>query len=57
MNRKGIRQLAHETLGLPTSNYRFAATREAIDATYAFFQGGAVANLTNPSYLCRRPWM
>ena len=32
MNRKGIRQLAHETLGLPTSNYRFAATREEFDA-------------------------
>ena len=31
MNRKGIRQLAHETLGLPTSNYRFAATREEFD--------------------------
>jgi len=32
MNRKGIRQLAAEKLGLPTSNYRFAATREAFDA-------------------------
>ena len=32
MNRKGIRQLAHETLGFPTSNYRFAATREEFDA-------------------------
>ena len=32
MNRKGIRQLAHETLGLPTSNYRFATTREEFDA-------------------------
>ena len=32
VNRKGIRQLAHETLGLPTSNYRFAATREEFDA-------------------------
>lgn len=31
MNRKGIRQLAHEELGLPTSNYRFAATREEFD--------------------------
>ena len=35
MNRKGIRQLAHETLGLPTSNYRFAATREEFDAAIA----------------------
>lgn len=32
MNRKGIRQLAHEKLGLPTSNYRFAATREEFDS-------------------------
>lgn len=32
MNRKGIRQLAHENLGLPTSNYRFAVTREEFDA-------------------------
>jgi phosphoribosylglycinamide formyltransferase 2 len=32
MNRKGIRQLAHEKLGLPTSNYRFAATRDEFDA-------------------------
>lgn len=32
MNRKGIRQLAAETLGLPTSKYRFAATREEFDA-------------------------
>lgn len=32
MNRKGIRQLAAETLGLPTSRYRFAATREEFDA-------------------------
>jgi len=35
MNREGIRRLAAETLGLPTSPYRFAATpdelREAID--------------------------
>lgn len=28
MNREGIRQLAHETLKLPTSNYRFAGTYE-----------------------------
>jgi len=28
MNREGIRRLAAETLGLPTSPYRFAATRE-----------------------------
>ncbi len=35
MNRKGIRQLAHETLGLPTSPYRFAATREEFDAAIA----------------------
>lgn len=32
MNRKGIRQLAAETLGLPTSKYRFATTREEFDA-------------------------
>ena len=32
MNRKGIRQLAHEQLGLPTSNYHFAATRADFDA-------------------------
>ncbi len=32
MNRKGIRQLAAETLGLPTSPYCFAATREEFDA-------------------------
>ncbi|MCQ2084188.1 MAG: formate-dependent phosphoribosylglycinamide formyltransferase [Bacteroidaceae bacterium] len=32
MNRKGIRQLAAEKLGLPTSKYRFAATREEFDA-------------------------
>ena len=32
MNRKGIRQLAAETLGIPTSPYYFAATREEFDA-------------------------
>lgn len=32
MNRKGIRQLASETLGLPTSPYKFASTREEFDA-------------------------
>ena len=32
MNREGIRRLAAETLGLPTSKYRFAETREEFDA-------------------------
>ena len=32
MNREGIRRLAAETLGLPTSPYRFAQTREEFDA-------------------------
>ncbi|MBP3564357.1 MAG: formate-dependent phosphoribosylglycinamide formyltransferase [Alistipes sp.] len=32
MNRKGIRQLAAEQLGIPTSPYCFAATREEFDA-------------------------
>ena len=32
MNREGIRRLAAEELGLPTSPYRFAATREEFDA-------------------------
>lgn len=31
MNREGIRCLAAETLGLPTSRYRFASTREEFD--------------------------
>jgi len=31
MNREGIRRLAAEELGLPTSPYRFADTREAFD--------------------------
>ena len=31
MNREGIRRLASETLGLPTSPYRFASTREEFD--------------------------
>ena len=31
MNREGIRRLAAETLGLPTSRYAFAETREAFD--------------------------
>ena len=31
MNREGIRRLAAETLGLPTSRYRFAETREEFD--------------------------
>ncbi|MBQ5582433.1 MAG: formate-dependent phosphoribosylglycinamide formyltransferase [Bacteroidales bacterium] len=35
MNRKGIRQLASETLGLPTSPYKFASTREEFDAAIA----------------------
>ena len=35
MNRKGIRQLAAETLGIKTSPYRFAATREEFDAAIA----------------------
>lgn len=32
MNREGIRRLAAEQLGLPTSPYRFAETREEFDA-------------------------
>ena len=32
MNRKGIRQLAAEELGIPTSPYCFASTREEFDA-------------------------
>jgi phosphoribosylglycinamide formyltransferase 2 len=35
MNREGIRRLAAETLGLPTSPYRFADSREAIEAAIA----------------------
>lgn len=31
MNREGIRRLAHEELGVPTSPYRFASTREEFD--------------------------
>ncbi len=31
MNREGIRRLAAETLGIPTSPYRFAETREEFD--------------------------
>jgi phosphoribosylglycinamide formyltransferase 2 len=31
MNREGIRRLAAEELGLPTSPYRFASTREEFD--------------------------
>ena len=35
MNRKGIRQLAAEELGIPTSPYCFAAPREEFDAAVA----------------------
>ena len=35
MNREGIRRLAAEELGLQTSPYRFAATREEFDAALA----------------------
>ena len=35
MNREGIRRLAAETLGLPTSPYRFAQTKEEFDAAVA----------------------
>ncbi len=35
MNREGIRCLAAEELGLPTSPYRFAASREEFDAAVA----------------------
>ncbi|MEJ2317577.1 MAG: formate-dependent phosphoribosylglycinamide formyltransferase [Gammaproteobacteria bacterium] len=35
MNREGIRRLAAEELGLPTSPYRFAASREEFDAAIA----------------------
>ena len=35
MNRKGIRQLVAEELGIPTSPYCFAATREEFDAAVA----------------------
>lgn len=35
MNREGIRRLAAETLGLPTSPYRFAQTREEFEAAVA----------------------
>ncbi len=35
MNREGIRRLAAEELGIPTSSYRFAATREEFAAAAA----------------------
>ena len=35
MNREGIRRLAAETLGLPTSPYRFAQTKDEFDAAVA----------------------
>ena len=35
MNREGIRRLAAETLGLPTSPYRFAETREDFESAVA----------------------
>lgn len=35
MNREGIRRLAAETLGLPTSPYRFAQTRDEFEAAVA----------------------
>ena len=35
MNREGIRRLAAETLGLPTSPYRFAQTRQEFDKAVA----------------------
>ena len=35
MNREGIRRLASEELGLPTSPYRFAASREEFDTAIA----------------------
>lgn len=35
MNREGIRRLAAETLALPTSRYRFAADRAALDQAIA----------------------
>ena len=35
MNREGIRRLAAETLGIPTSPYRFAETREEFDKAIA----------------------
>ena len=35
MNREGIRRIAAETLGLPTSPYRFAETREEFDKAVA----------------------
>lgn len=35
MNREGIRRLAAETLGIPTSPYRFAETREEFDKAVA----------------------
>ena len=35
MNREGIRRLAAETLGIPTSPYRFASTRGEFDAAVA----------------------
>jgi len=35
MNREGIRRLAAEELGIPTSPYRFAETREEYDAAIA----------------------
>jgi phosphoribosylglycinamide formyltransferase 2 len=35
MNREGIRRLAAETLGIPTSPYRFADSRESLEAAVA----------------------
>ena len=41
MNREGIRRLAAETLGLPTSSYRFARSIEALQAAIDGTDGGA----------------
>jgi phosphoribosylglycinamide formyltransferase 2 len=41
MNREGIRRLAAETLGLPTSPYRFARSHEALQAAIDGKDGGA----------------
>jgi phosphoribosylglycinamide formyltransferase 2 len=39
MNREGIRRLAAERLGLPTSRFRFATSREALEAAIAGSDG------------------
>ena len=60
MNREGIRRLAAETLGVPTSPYRFASTeeefKEAIKEVGIPCVVKPIMSSSGPSHRAQRGW-